>query len=187
EGMRPVHHQPGVNRLLAGFFGIQRRHAPAHRHGRRAATVRDRTHASRGWVDVESASHLERLHERAQADLVSSFHYQEHRVLGLHDGFALNLQSELPDVWAAQVVEKAGTHERILSRTALGCMLMPHNEKSHSELLDARSAVTSVLSDAHCSAVNDDLVTLFQVAIRALRCRPARGVEAMVRPRSTTD
>ena len=108
----------------------------ARRHRRRAATARDRAHARRGRVDVETASHLERLHELAQAFLVSGFHDHVHRVLALHDGFALDLQSELPDVRAAQVIEKTGTHERVLRRTAVGGMLMSHDEERHGGLLE---------------------------------------------------
>src|SRR4030095_4884087 len=47
---------------------------------------------------LETASHLERLHELAQAFLVGGFHDHVHRVLAVHDGFALDLQAELPDI-----------------------------------------------------------------------------------------
>ena len=131
EGMRSVHDHAGVDRLLAGLFGIQRGHVWARRHGRRAATARDCADARRGRVDVETASHLERLHELAQAVLVSGFHDHVHRVLAVHDGFALDLQAELPDIRATQVIEKTGTHQRVLRRTAVGRMLMSHDEKGH--------------------------------------------------------
>ena len=129
--MRPVHQQAGVNRLLARFFGIKRRPAPAHRHRRRAAAARDHAHAGRGGIDVDAAGHLERLQERTQAALVGSFHDHVHRVLALHDRFAVDLQPESPDVRAAQMVEKAGTQKRVLRRTAFDRMLMSYDEKTH--------------------------------------------------------
>ena len=45
---------------------------------------------------------------------VNGFHDRAHRVLALYGGFALDLQSELPDVRATQVIEKAGADERVL-------------------------------------------------------------------------
>jgi hypothetical protein len=49
----------------------------------------------------------------------------------LHHRFALYLQAELPDVRTAQVIEKAGTDERVLRGAAVGRMLMAHDEERH--------------------------------------------------------
>ena len=61
ERMRPMDHQAGLHSLLAGIFGIQRRHEFAHRHRRGAAAAGDHAGAGRGWVDVQGAGHVERL------------------------------------------------------------------------------------------------------------------------------
>jgi hypothetical protein len=73
------------------------------------------------------------LHELAQALLVSGFHDQVHRVLALHDGFALDLQSIPPGVRGTQVVEKPGTHQGVLRRAAVGRVLMSHDEQGHDD------------------------------------------------------
>src|SRR4029434_9739208 len=106
-------------------------HFCARRQGRPAPTARDCPDTCRRRVDVERASLLERLHELAKATLVRGFDDHVHGVLALHDGFALDLQSELPDVRATQVIEKACTEEWILRGTALGRVLVPHDEKRH--------------------------------------------------------
>ena len=67
------------------------------------------------------------------------------RVLALHDGFALDLHAELPDVRPAQVIEQPGAHERVLGRTAVGGMLMAHDEQRHGGFLSA-SIVCLLLS-----------------------------------------
>jgi hypothetical protein len=50
--------------------------------------------------------------------LIDGLDNQVHRVLALHDGFALNLQSEFPDVRATQVIQQRRAHERVLRGTA---------------------------------------------------------------------
>lgn len=64
----------------------------------------------------------------------STMRYKE-GVLTLHDGFALDLNAVLPDIWAAQVIQQRGPHIGILSRAALGGVVMPYNEQGHDRLL----------------------------------------------------
>ena len=101
ERMRTMDHQAGVNSLLAGFFGIQGRHELANRHQRGATATGYYAGASRGRVDIQAASQLERPHEFTKAAFVLRFNDKIQGVFTLHDSFALNLQPMLPYVWPA--------------------------------------------------------------------------------------
>jgi hypothetical protein len=74
ERMGPMDDEAGFDRPLAGLFRIERRREVAYWHGRAAPAARHYSSAGRGWIHVHTAGHLERLHERAQADFVIGFH-----------------------------------------------------------------------------------------------------------------
>src|SRR6267378_1918648 len=125
--MRAMDDQARFNRLLARLFGIERRPHLAYRHRPTAAAAGDHTGAGRSRIDVDAACLLEWTHELVQAFFVGSFDDQVQRVLTLYDGLAFDLHPMLPDIWAAHVIQQRGTHVRVLSGAAFGCMVVSHN------------------------------------------------------------
>jgi len=99
--MRAVDDQAGINGLLAGLHRIQGGHELAREHRRGTTAASNHAGADRGRIDLQTASHLERLHEFAEPALVSSLYDKVQGVFALHDGLTLNLHPVLPHVWAA--------------------------------------------------------------------------------------
>src|SRR5688572_14733288 len=123
--------EPGIDCLLAGEFSI---HGwPRITHGERgpAAAARDDAGACGRRINIEAARHFEWPHELAQTALVVCLGDDIQRVLALDDGLALDLHSVAPNVRSAEMIEKHRTQVGILSRAALGLVLMPHHEKCH--------------------------------------------------------
>ena len=131
ERVRAMHDELGVERVLAGLFGIDRRHGVACRQVLPAAAACDDAGAGRGRINVQAASLLERVHEPAQLTLVACFHDEIHRVFPPYHGLTLDLHAVLPHVGTAEVIQQPGAHVRVLRGAVLGCVLMSDDEQRH--------------------------------------------------------
>jgi hypothetical protein len=120
------------HRAMAGFLGVERGNQVVHdRHGSRAASACDDAGTRRRRIDVDAARTCERFHELADSILAAGLHDHVHRVFTLNDGLSLNLDAQLADIGAAQVVQDVRSGKRIRGRTPLRLVLVANDEERH--------------------------------------------------------
>jgi hypothetical protein len=88
-------------------------------------------HTSLPGVDIEAARHREWLHELPHLGPVARFDNHIQRVLAMDDGFALDTDPVLANIWTAQVIKQGRPFVRIRGRTTLRIVLVTDNEESH--------------------------------------------------------